>query len=49
MEDLAQAVKFIFDHQDELQVDVSGYSVWGGSADGIPFEQKKLVMLLCFW
>ena len=39
MEDLAQAVKFIFDHQDELQVDVSGCSVWGGSADGIPLER----------
>lgn len=34
MEDLARAVAFIHDHQDELRVDVSSYSVWGGSAGG---------------
>lgn len=32
MEDLARAVAFIFEHADELEVDTSGYSVWGGSA-----------------
>lgn len=32
MEDLARAVEFIFDKKDELQVDTSNYSVWGGSA-----------------
>lgn len=31
-EDLAAALGFIFDHADELEVDVSGYSLWGGSA-----------------
>lgn len=31
-EDLARAVAFIHDHADELQVDVSDYSLWGGSA-----------------
>ena len=31
-EDLAVALGFIFDHADELEVDVSGYSLWGGSA-----------------
>lgn len=30
--DLARAISFIFDHADELQVSVSGYSVWGSSA-----------------
>lgn len=32
MEDLARAVAFIFEHADELEVDTSSYSVWGGSA-----------------
>ena len=31
-EDLARAVSFIFEHADELGVDTSGYSLWGGSA-----------------
>lgn len=31
-EDLARAISFVFEHADELQVDVSGYSLWGGSA-----------------
>ena len=31
-EDLARAIAFIFDHADELQVDTSDYSLWGGSA-----------------
>ena len=31
-QDLARAITFIFRHADELQVDVSGYSLWGGSA-----------------
>lgn len=31
-EDLARAITFIHDHAEELQVDVSGYSLWGGSA-----------------
>ena len=31
-EDLARAVAFIHEHADELQVDVSDYSLWGGSA-----------------
>ena len=30
-EDLARAVAFIHEHADELQVDVSDYSLWGGS------------------
>lgn len=32
MEDLARVVAFIHEHQDELKVDISSYSVWGGSA-----------------
>ena len=32
MEDLARAVAFIHENQDELKIDVSSYSVWGGSA-----------------
>ena len=32
MEDLARAIAFIFEHAEELQVDTSCYSLWGGSA-----------------
>ena len=31
-EDLARAISFIFEHAEELQVDTSDYSLWGGSA-----------------
>lgn len=31
-EDLARAIAFIHEHAEELQVDVSNYSLWGGSA-----------------
>lgn len=31
-EDLARAIRFIFDHADELKVDTDCYSLWGGSA-----------------
>ena len=31
-EDLARAIAFIHEHARELEVDVSGYSLWGGSA-----------------
>ncbi len=31
-EDLARAIAFIFEHADELEVDVHDYSLWGGSA-----------------
>ncbi|MCO8193038.1 alpha/beta hydrolase [Anaerofustis sp. NSJ-163] len=34
MEDLSNAISFIFDNADELKIDTSGYSVWGGSAGG---------------
>ena len=33
-EDLARAISFIFEHAQELQVDTSCYSLWGGSAGG---------------
>ena len=33
-EDLAQAISFIYDHAEELQVDKEDYSLWGGSAGG---------------
>lgn len=33
-EDLARAVTFVFEHADELRVDTSCYSLWGGSAGG---------------
>lgn len=31
-EDLSRAIAFIFEHADELEVETSGYSLWGGSA-----------------
>ncbi len=31
-EDLARAIAFIFENQEELDVDVTDYSLWGGSA-----------------
>ena len=31
-EDLARAIQFIFEHAQELEVDTSCYSLWGGSA-----------------
>ena len=31
-EDLARAIAFIFEHAEELEVDTSCYSLWGGSA-----------------
>lgn len=31
-EDLAQAITYIYDHAEELQVDPQNYSLWGGSA-----------------
>ena len=31
-EDLARAIAFIYEHADELEVDTSDYSLWGGSA-----------------
>ena len=31
-EDLARAIAFVHDHAAELRVDVTGYSLWGGSA-----------------
>ncbi|MDE6760692.1 MAG: alpha/beta hydrolase [Lachnospiraceae bacterium] len=31
-EDLARAISFIFEHAQELEVDVNAYSLWGGSA-----------------
>ena len=31
-EDLARAIAFIFEHAEELEVDTSDYSIWGGSA-----------------
>lgn len=31
-EDLARAITFIFDHAQELEVDMACYSLWGGSA-----------------
>ncbi len=33
-EDLARAIAFIFEHAEELEVDISDYSLWGGSAGG---------------
>lgn len=33
-EDLARAIGFIFEHAEELEVEPSGYSLWGGSAGG---------------
>ena len=31
-EDLARAIAFLHDHAEELQIDMTGYSLWGGSA-----------------
>lgn len=33
-EDLARAISFIFEHAEELEVDMDYYSLWGGSAGG---------------
>ncbi len=33
-EDLSRAIRFIFDHAAELDVDTKDYSLWGGSAGG---------------
>ena len=30
--DLARAIDFLFEHAEELKIDMSGYSLWGGSA-----------------
>lgn len=32
MEDLGRAITFVYDHVEELQIDMEGYSLWGGSA-----------------
>ena len=29
---MARAVVFLFEHADELQIDMTDYSLWGGSA-----------------
>ena len=31
-EDLARAIAFLYEHADELQIDMTDYSLWGGSA-----------------
>lgn len=31
-EDLARAIAFLYEHAEELQIDMSDYSLWGGSA-----------------
>ncbi|MDO5116718.1 MAG: alpha/beta hydrolase [Synergistaceae bacterium] len=33
-EDLARGISFIFEHAEELEIDVDCYSLWGGSAGG---------------
>lgn len=33
-EDLARAIRFVFEHAEELEVDTDCYSLWGGSAGG---------------
>lgn len=30
MEDLGRALSFLYDHADELQIDMENYSLWGG-------------------
>ncbi|MBR0231708.1 MAG: esterase [Clostridia bacterium] len=32
MEDLGRALSFLYDHAEELEIDMNGYSLWGGSA-----------------
>ena len=32
MEDLGRALSFLYDHAEELEIDMSSYSLWGGSA-----------------
>lgn len=34
MEELAKAIAFLHEHQEELKIDMTDYSVWGGSAGG---------------
>lgn len=33
-EDLARAIAFLHEHAEELQIDMTDYSLWGGSAGG---------------
>ena len=33
MEDLGRALSFLYDHAEELEIDMSSYSLWGGSAE----------------
>lgn len=33
-EDLARAIAFLHEHEEELQIDMKDYSLWGGSAGG---------------
>ena len=45
-EDLARAITFIFDHAEELEVDTSCYSLWGGSA-GARMALRRLAAMTC--
>lgn len=33
MEDLGRALSFLYDHAEELDINMESYSLWGGSAD----------------
>ena len=45
-EDLARAIAFLHENADELQIDMTDYSLWGGSAGArmrhgwVPMERK---------
>lgn len=34
MEDLARAIAYLYEHSEDLKIDMNDYSVWGGSAGG---------------
>lgn len=40
-EDLARAIRFIFEHAEELEIDTDCYSLWGGSAICTNFTKNE--------
>ena len=42
-EDLAQAIAFIFENAEQLEVDTSDYSLWGGSVASSENEVREWV------
>lgn len=43
MEDLGQALSFLYDHADELNIDMEGYSLWNTIADEMMKKLKEVL------